>query len=1739
MTVSTRELIFLVVLFGLITVPVSAQESPCPVSFSDATPLGDPIHTSRVILDDSPDCPQKPRVVATLYDGEESLASLTFSDEYRTDTTLVFPVTEQLPLGERAGTYQLHWVAFIGDQQAAELTQPFVVPCQPPKSISPVWSDADRRITVPLEDVDVCQLPIAVSATVTDPTGRSRVSSSEVMAETASAVPLLDLDGIIGERRYAGTVTLRSASGLSTDYPIEFVSGCGDLNPTVSLSSDRLSGQVVASDCQYPINVRVTARHESGSIVQEVEAVLMDPSFDVRLPEFDSWPAGDYQIQTRFIGTSTRAREDLSLTVRCTAPEVTRPSFVDVSIQPSLSFSVTNRDYCQSDQKLSVQVRDAQRLVVFNTLVDVPASQADYDAKFPFLGVPGSTYSVDLSLVYGLSGESQVDQDATLSLECQPPDVLQLGFSTPDATHLTALSALTPCNAPAVAKIYVKNSSGRVVVDADPRLLQDAGTAFARLEPVSLGHLDSGVYEATVTVADNQGRTSSSTVSFVRDIDGPDIGFESSGSEVDSSQFPRLSSLEQLTLRFSDSHSPMPPFTEEPELLPPTSLDAKLAITSVQGEATSQMWFTGVLDLDALPDDLGLLGVVTQDPNGAYWLAPLSRTYVPSDRNELQNYHPSRDRIGFRAIARVQPLVSGRHTIVGLKVSTASDQLTLIPASGSFNVTELSTQQPDALLRQGVSEIPVALTWTESSTALLERIHSVPDGDYTLSVVARDQFGNLSQVSTLTFRLDQAKQTASLNWPSIAGHSRVFTHRFRQPSSSSLSPLRVLYRRVDGFGAIRINGRNVTDQTTEDVLQPTPSGDFTIQVELVDQTVSGRFVLHADTTDAMPLELKVETFEPQIVSQRTRNLNQDRLTVRFGEQPCRNIVFEDLAEVSLNPDEVLCAVRLSDSGATVLSATDSVSEVRLPPGITTSALYEEGFVRSINGQSTFLATRQIPLSEMHAYAASPQIEFQSLPQWRNRASGKAELTDIGDRLAGHLIIKPGLDVPILHIDGKQIDLPDSITSNYRVPLRTNATQHGQTITLTAEAYYPETPDLKTVKTYQFVAVPPNVQVDAESGRFVVPGELEIKLRLKDVRGNYQPDYHGRYQLQAATVLRGTDETIPIPIAPQDISEHGGFSVSLPDLQPGRYRLQLKLQNTHDEYSEYLSHQTAESSFEVFDGSPILASVFTFRETDKAPFFGQLSLALEHQKRLDDIESVSWQYSSDGNAFETVFCCGQLIDFAISEPGVGFYRAQVKNRHSGGTSYTPARKLSAFLDGRLQVVGPRETFRGFPARYTVKDLPEGYQLLWRVRSPNADVAVESRSTSLEVPADETGIYYIEVVADVSADNPDSVSALRTFLTLETTWPRIPESVISGPSQLEFGKTATFTVTHPPIFTADGNDLIERVGEWELPDGSRIKNDEWTQFTLRDLTPGDSFAPVLYHTWLKGDPTTLTTAVHRVYPVAYRWPNWELKVATTSVQPPAVLRLSVSPEDWTQWMDLGSTPVDTHWDLPDYVRKIMQTPTEAIVLAVDDRPFDVSAKVTDSRGNITELSKTSIRPLKQIPFEISLSAKAERTLYTAPLTLTVTADPILLPKNRAITRVAFYVDGLYRGVSDGSPMDLQIRTPGTHEIRAIASIDNELTTDDTITLEIGPNLQARCSISSVGDFALNGLAKAQCDDPDGHMVEYRWFANGTRLSDTGTRVQLSRADRLSLSELSLVAVDNAGLETTARFVPPRSE
>lgn len=235
-------------------------------------------------------------------------------------------------------------------------------------------------------------------------------------------------------------------------------------------------------------------------------------------------------------------------------------------------------------------------------------------------------------------------------------------------------------------------------------------------------------------------------------------------------------------------------------------------------------------------------------------------------------------------------------------------------------------------------------------------------------------------------------------------------------------------------------------------------------------------------------------------------------------------------------------------------------------------------------------------------------------------------------------------------------------------------------------------------------------------------------------------------------------------------------------------------------------------------------------------------------------------------------------------------------------------------------------------------------------------------------------------------------------------------------------------------------------------------------------------------------------------------------------------------------MSDATLRTDWQLPPDLRVLRRNDRELIVQVSREQPFDVSAKVIDDRGNAAQVSATDVSPYRRTLLEIETLITPERPLHTAPLKVKVSAKPLVVPPGRKIERVAVYLNGQPMGATPGPPLALDLSAPGRYHIRTIASIGTDIVAENSTLFEVLDNAPAVCEIEFLGEFAINGVAKANCTDPDGHIVDYRWYRNGELFDTAGPRVRLNPSQLQGLKELSLVVTDNAGKEATARIEPP---
>jgi hypothetical protein len=1408
---------------------------------------------------------------------------------------------------------------------------------------------------------------------------------------------------------------------------------------------------------------------------------------------------------------------------RCEPPQVTTLAF-DTSdpAQTHWIGRVVAQPGCHAALELALQLRDAENAVVFNRTLTPPAEGGTF--RVPVQVVSGTTYVGTATLRYGPEPGQQTRHEQPLVATCDDPRVETVGYSRADGSALTAGLALSACHLPAVATIEIREAAGALVVST-ARPLQTSGL-LTFLEPYEIGALPAGDYTARVSVRDAHGRRAERSFAFVPDAEGPSVAFRVRGEPIARGTPVTVASLDDLTAIASDAAGVLPdaePATATPPSAAPT---VRGHVSRIAGERGAELFVSGVVHA-ATPELTPTAVLVSQGAD--LKRLPVARRFVAIEAAAATS-EPRVWPIGFQAGVRTSSLAPGAYTVLGVVIRDASGDR-LIATGGTFLVAPPSARRTNASLRHGLLDVPVEMQPDAGGVIRFRPRSALVDGSYSLEVIAVDRFGTSTPPQRFVFAVAQDKDTRLVGVPSLAGFTTSVQHRFTDVAPNAT--VRLLARRVEGRGTLQVGDRPIDDRTVELSVRADRTGTVSLPLTLVTGDVDGRFALQPDIPGGRPLELAVTAYAPEFRLRRQDGTSGAVLLVENDSAACpRHAVFAHLGEVDLAADDVLCALQVSSPGVVRLTSSGRTTALSLPNADPGTLKLDVGFVVRRDGRAEFRSVRVLTVAELEALSLTPRVAFESGSALRGRAG--ALLTRVGAFRPGELVVRTDAPDAIVEVAGRRTALADP--GVHRLPVETHVAALAGTQTVAVRAYYAASPTQVAHVDLTFTAVPAPVQVEASGAQLVLPTPLTLDVRLSSDDGPYVAERHGKYRVKDAFVLRQRDPAARVINASATPGDAGQFRLTFPAAPAGQYRLYLALEPVAPSLAAVLPPVSASVPFAILDGRPLDARLFTFRASGTAPFVGRAQLQFGAVDAASDLANATWEISSDGAVFTPYQQGGTAVDVAIPTASSRWLRARLVNRHTQAESVTPPLQLSAFTSDAIAVSGPSQTFKGFPVTLTSRaQQPDA--VLWRVTAPGSARVQELRGRAITLTPSAIGTYYLEVVADASVAGASARAAPRVFRTVAAHWPTVPPAIINGPRDVEPGRAATFSVRFPPLFPTGDNPTLKRVGEWVLPGGRTVPGEAPIAYTVEAPPPRGDTVDIVYRSWIEGArDATVSTAVHRLRPTAYRWPQWELAAETTSTAVPALHRIVVRPKVWRDWLSAPDLRLDTAWEVPPFARVRYRSDREVLLEVTQDRPFDVSARVTDARGNVSDLRLAAVEPVRRVQFEIATRITAERARRTAPLKVAVSADPVLLPKGLQVTRVAYYLDDEYVGATTGAPLQFVIERPGVHTVRAVASAGTEFVAQDSLSVEVGENLPPVCSIRAVGDFAINGVATAECDDPDGTMKAYRWYLNGQLITGAGSRVVIPRAQIADVDELSVVGVDSAGREGTARFAPP---
>ena len=640
-------------LFGTLLFPIEQAIADCS-QLTEASSANDAATVSRVSFDAS--CPKPVSISASVstVDGSSIAKTEIPMDPATTDSVSVDLATWVDPQS-RAGVYSISWQALLSDGSTAALDQLFTVPCSAPPAVTQRLLPGSNRLIVDVPTGDVCQGDTVAILNLLDVAGNA---VGDPMTQTFPSAPgkemSFDLSGLEGERRYTGLLSMRNDSGQTTESEFSFLTGCGPLQATGDLDGARISGTLTASACHFPVSITVRVLSSDGQEIKSGQADLSDRDFDLMLPDYEQWAAGEYSVVADFVSAEGR-RSSLNLDAQV---ECQPPVLSDVSIdatsdsnQAMLLAQFQSTDACQGGSEINIQLRNTEKTVVFNRTLKQSPSMSPVSLSFPLNAVPGSTYDLVATLRYGslLSEETVITEK--LFFDCTDPAILDFGYSSPDSSGLGALIRLSSCNLPASAKIQVSELSGRIVASNEVQLSESPNGPYAVVPEASIRHLPTGKYAAKLVFLDNQSRSLTEELDIDRDVEGPSIAFRHHDQAIDKDAIPTVSRLEDLSVSYSDPSSLLPSSIPYSDQLATLKFDeAHSSIREISGESGAELWFSGYVEIPRSVEDWGYVGVLVEDSQSNRWMLPVTRRFVPIQNENLTDFHPSNNRSGFRSL---------------------------------------------------------------------------------------------------------------------------------------------------------------------------------------------------------------------------------------------------------------------------------------------------------------------------------------------------------------------------------------------------------------------------------------------------------------------------------------------------------------------------------------------------------------------------------------------------------------------------------------------------------------------------------------------------------------------------------------------------------------------------------------------------------------------------------------------------------------------------------------------------------------------------------------------------------------------------------------------------------------------------------------------------------------------------------------------------------------------------------
>lgn len=1103
-------------------------------------------------------------------------------------------------------------------------------------------------------------------------------------------------------------------------------------------------------------------------------------------------------------------------------------------------------------------------------------------------------------------------------------------------------------------------------------------------------------------------------------------------------------------------------------------------------------------------------------------------------------------------------LVPGQYKIVSAKVrfdDGTSSEVTFTPDTGAtFEVKSNTVVSSGIVLRNNTGEIISRLTANPTGKYWAVRGYpALRDNTYQLEV----NFGNTKK--TVTFNLNRGIREFDIDLPYVDNLPNINTrilavNNLQQTGidgtyeliNDSNEPVILNGQEVPPGSGINVTFRgglavlavanNATDTRTKRVVlfNTEPDGE-NIALNLFSWKLEDQVYVRP-AKDDVAIKVEPATLIPERKGTATK-CNFLR-TIRDKER---------LFEIK----DLQCAIRWTDKGSLDLDP--------YRPG------YLSGYVSNI-GQNTFSYELGIvytdPVTKVTNFYPSkngstmvsvnghepglPQITFknydfynnyyQKIDFLKNNPTKKVARIVPSDSTSGSLVGSVIIDAPYpgirtrIESDNSREYYSSRPNATYAITSKITKVLDEKPVKITA--WYEKAPEYKTELNLTVIGIPNNIYVFPNplanahtEENIILSGKIGTvsggNILYDETLGKWQVEYY----------KRNPDGTKGDLIATATVDNTGKYSVDIGRLDAGAYSMIVVARLLDNQNNATAIQGSSEKVYylNVYNGKISNLIVKLNKEEYLLPTIVTASLQFDnpHDSRVTNVKY--WEVSTDnGQTWKQIDQKEFSFSFRPEERGEYLIRAHIENKYSKLAYTTEAVKFIGYQRGSISFEAPTVTAVGMPTEIfaTIDGFGSNYEVKWNkvLGGGIENLTIEKTPTGSKlsfIPKTD-GSYLFNLKVKDALTQQDN-AAVTKAVSIKAVNPLVASATIKGPTYVEVGKTYHYTAQINDVVPSTVNKNYQVRGAWLMPDGSKVEATE-IDYTIQPDQKG-----IIFVTWVDG----LNEEKVNMLPLStwtYQWPNWNLELDVVEKSVPAVIKYTLKPS--VNLANLKGEPITVNWTLPDGVEIVERGYTGTLTFNQAGN-FNVTATISDTRGNVTEIISPTIEilPAPQIEGETSIISPYGEGKFFAPGKYTIKHTITSMPRGDSFVQNELLINDQVVGKFYGTYAIAEITEPGNYKIgvRTITKLNNYGLNELQVNVAEAPKPTCTftASQSSVGVSIV-----PVCSVEAGYPSTYEWsyLLNGQTVTSKTKSIYLKKVDLPKVMNLTVKVTTTLGATET---------